>query len=408
VRTDETPLVSVLIPHYNLGQYLPATLVSVLEQTYPNIEIIIVDDCSTDANSKGLIEELRSNPQSAMQVIVAPGNLGLGAARNLAIANAKGKYIVPVDADDLLDRRFVELAVGALQRNPEFDVVVSPAGYFHDGHPVVLPGENADFADYAIFVGEALVGGFEHNRFSTATAVFRGDVLRTYRYNESLRSYEDWNLYLRLARDGLRFLVTTDVYFHYRNRPNSMIKQVLDWSRHALFVHDNLRTALNVARLTPLAYLALCPVEPPVPQVREIIVRADQPAVYLEAVNALAAAIAKQLVHGKGVSNPGFFRRAASWLRRPGEPADEVRCVLDSSVFFDREWYLDVYPDVRDAQVDPVEHYICHGAKEGRNPSPFFSTSGYLAANPDVEASKMNPLFHYLRFGFKERRRMQP
>ena len=259
IESEEVPLVSVVIPHFNLGQYLPQTLVSVLEQTYPNIEIIVVDDCSTEPGSQTLISELQSSKQAMMRMIVAPGNIGLAAARNLGIANSNGKYLVTLDADDVIDCRFIKIAVDALQRNPDFNVVVSPAGVFLDGSSPVLPGEHSVFYDYGVFVGESMVAGLLENRFSTATAVFRTNVIKVYGYVEALQSHEDMNLYFRLAQDGHRFLVTTEVYFYYRNRPSSMIKNAMQWDRRSLFMHDHLRTAFNANRMAPLAYLALCP-----------------------------------------------------------------------------------------------------------------------------------------------------
>jgi len=258
-KSDDRPLVSVIIPHFNLAAHLPSTLISVLEQTYENVEIVLVDDYSTDAVSRALIEDLHARARTRLKVVTPSGNLGLAAARNLAINHAVGEYIVPLDADDLLDRRFIEVSVRALQGNPDFDVFVTQAAFFRDGQSIVLPGERADFEDYAVFVGEALVSGLRQNRFSTATACFRSKVLREYGYFESLRSYEDWNLYLRLAQDGRRFLVANDVYFYYRNLPGSMIKEAMDQDRRALLVHDNLRTAINLKRLTPLAYVSFYP-----------------------------------------------------------------------------------------------------------------------------------------------------
>jgi hypothetical protein len=74
----------------------------------------------------------------------------------------------------------------------------------------------------------------------------------------------------------------------------------------------------------------------------------------------------------------------------------------------DREWYLDRYPDVRAAKVDPLSHYLKWGAREGRDPSPLFSTGFYLAQNPDVRVSGLNPLAHYLRWGWREGRDPNP
>ena len=79
--------------------------------------------------------------------------------------------------------------------------------------------------------------------------------------------------------------------------------------------------------------------------------------------------------------------------------------VIRQSGLFDVCWYLDQYPDVADAGVDPVLHYVRCGAKEGRDPAPWFSTSAYLQANPDVAASGVNPFYHYIRYGFVEGRK---
>src|SRR6184192_4056620 len=75
---------------------------------------------------------------------------------------------------------------------------------------------------------------------------------------------------------------------------------------------------------------------------------------------------------------------------------------------FDAQWYLTQYPDVRESSFDPYDHFMRHGASEGRNPNAFFDTSWYLANNPDVRASVMNPLDHYLRHGAAEGRKPGP
>src|SRR5262249_22060736 len=83
------------------------------------------------------------------------------------------------------------------------------------------------------------------------------------------------------------------------------------------------------------------------------------------------------------------------------------RCLelLASSTLFDRNWYLDHYPDVRATGIDPALHYLSYGAGEGRDPSPHFDTRWYLDSNPDVCNAGVNPLVHYLRFGTVEGRR---
>lgn len=78
--------------------------------------------------------------------------------------------------------------------------------------------------------------------------------------------------------------------------------------------------------------------------------------------------------------------------------------IISSSDLFDGDWYLKEYPDVRDAGLNPAEHYLLHGAEENRKPSLHFDGSLYLDLYPDVKASGMNPLLHYLAFGIQEGR----
>ncbi len=76
-----------------------------------------------------------------------------------------------------------------------------------------------------------------------------------------------------------------------------------------------------------------------------------------------------------------------------------------SSSLFNKEWYLFYNEDVEKANVDPVDHYLNHGWKEKRNPSPLFDGSSYLFLNPDVEKAGINPLLHYENIGRKEKRK---
>jgi hypothetical protein len=91
---------------------------------------------------------------------------------------------------------------------------------------------------------------------------------------------------------------------------------------------------------------------------------------------------------------------------RKGGTKDSRRHIelLAASELFDRNWYLATYPDVAKAGSDPAQHYLRHGAGEGRDPGPRFSTSRYLKRYPDVVRAGMNPLLHYLKFGREENR----
>lgn len=100
------PEISIIIPCYNVEKYLPRCLDSVLNQTFDNIEIICVDDASTDATLSVLSKY--SNFDSRIQIVPLRTNGGQGNARNIGLTLAKGKYICFVDSDDSIDTSFVE------------------------------------------------------------------------------------------------------------------------------------------------------------------------------------------------------------------------------------------------------------------------------------------------------------
>lgn len=110
--------------------------------------------------------------------------------------------------------------------------------------------------------------------------------------------------------------------------------------------------------------------------------------------------LAVQAVKSKDVTSriTEFFKFVCSF--RIANQASLIRY----SGLFDTGWYLDQYPDVAEADIDPVLHYVRRGAKEGRDPAPWFSTSAYLQAYPDVAASGVNPFYHYIRYGCAEGR----
>lgn len=78
--------------------------------------------------------------------------------------------------------------------------------------------------------------------------------------------------------------------------------------------------------------------------------------------------------------------------------------LIAKSKYFNKRWYLKQYPDVKKAGIDPIEHYLKYGWKEGRNPSQEFDTKGYLARYNDVKNAKLNPLLHYEKYGKREGR----
>ena len=118
-RTYEKGLVSVITPVYNAEKVIGSMLESVFLQTYPTIEIVLVDDCSSDGSWQVITEYAASHPE--IVCFRQPENMGAGAARNKALELARGQYVAFLDADDLWYPRKIEKQVALLnEKNGAF------------------------------------------------------------------------------------------------------------------------------------------------------------------------------------------------------------------------------------------------------------------------------------------------
>lgn len=129
MNSQHTPLVSVIVPVYNVEQYLDECLNSIRQQTYKNIEIIVVEDCSTD-NSLNTLTKHLEDPR--VKLIQHEKNSGLSAARNTGIDAAKGDYIMFVDSDDLVHLSLIKLCVKYAIVN-DADLITYDFKAFEDG-----------------------------------------------------------------------------------------------------------------------------------------------------------------------------------------------------------------------------------------------------------------------------------
>src|SRR5665647_114105 len=112
-------LVTVIIPCYNQGKFLSDTINSILIQTYPYFEIIIVNDGSTDVETLEVLDQCKWDKTSIFHI----ENSGVSIARNTAISHAKGKYILPLDGDDIIAPTYLEKAVKVLESKPDVKVI---------------------------------------------------------------------------------------------------------------------------------------------------------------------------------------------------------------------------------------------------------------------------------------------
>ena len=115
----KTHLVSVVMPVYNLENYIASSIRSILRQTYSNIELIIVDDCSTD-NSYEIAQTFKDE---RIRLFRNSENRGVVYSRNFAISKAKGEYIALNDGDDISHPRRIEYQVSYMEQHPDIGVL---------------------------------------------------------------------------------------------------------------------------------------------------------------------------------------------------------------------------------------------------------------------------------------------
>jgi glycosyltransferase involved in cell wall biosynthesis len=205
MRRDDSQKVSVIIPLYNQGEYVAEAIASVRESTYRNVEIIVVNDGSTDPATNAVFEQLDG------VIKVAKPNGGLGSARNAGLAAAAGDYVVPLDADDKLHPDFLRKAVTALDTEPALAYVGCFSQYFGTSDLSYLPIGYVDLVTLLL------------NTEGSCTKLFRREALRSVGgYDGDMVAYEDWDLIVRLNAAGHIGDVMPELLFLYRQREKSM------------------------------------------------------------------------------------------------------------------------------------------------------------------------------------------
>lgn len=203
------PLISVVIPCYNDGAYLPETIDHLKRQTLQDFEIIIVNDGSSDERTLKILSELEKDNIKVLH----KENGRMSSARNYGVKHAKGHYIAALDADDYFDATFFQKAVDILKREENTAVVTSYIQLFGEFKKVSKPR-----------------GGNEYNfLFSNqcpACAMVRARCWNEVGgYDEAMKNgYEDWEFYIRITQKGWTVHVIPEKLLFYRQTKKSTHK----------------------------------------------------------------------------------------------------------------------------------------------------------------------------------------
>lgn len=208
---------SVIIPLYNKESYIERTIRTVQEQTVSNIEIIVVDDGSTDSS----VEVVRGIHDNRV-VLVQQKNAGVSAARNAGIRNAHGKYVAFLDADDMWEKDFIEISLDLYQKFPSAKMVC-PSYTIVYGDRVVLPEFSSVEIDRECLVHDFFEMASGNNWVCNSSCVMVDSEifpLFDYWFPETETFYEDFDFWFRI---GSRFPVahSPKVCSHYNRLTES-------------------------------------------------------------------------------------------------------------------------------------------------------------------------------------------
>jgi glycosyltransferase involved in cell wall biosynthesis len=220
---SSNPLVSVIIPAFNASEHIRQTLESVLAQTYQAIEVIVVDDGSSDATTDIVKEFVKRDTRFQL---FRQTNAGVGAARNTAIRKARGKYIAPLDADDVWFPEKLEKQVACMEQYGMETGLVYCWFSLVDAHGDFLGNAHQEGAEgrlrLALLLRNVVGGGSVP--LLRATALEKIGLYLTRTEQGGAQGCEDWDLYLRIA-EAFSVRVVPEYLVAYRQTSSSMSGQ---------------------------------------------------------------------------------------------------------------------------------------------------------------------------------------
>lgn len=225
--------VTVIVPAYNYGHYLPRAIESILEQTVTDFEILIVDDGSTD-DTATIADAYAKN--DARVRCIHQENAGLSAARNNGLQAARTPWVTFLDADDELSPHFLERCLATLEGLPSNFAMVACNSRRIDSENRLLPEKFRDFRGNREISRQDLI---LKNRFPANVLVRRDVFDRAGEFDPSLTSSEDRDMWIRIARTQ-RIFYLAEPLVSIRSHPSNM-------SRNSDRMRRNMRKVLHKA-----------------------------------------------------------------------------------------------------------------------------------------------------------------
>lgn len=236
------PAVSIVIPTYNTAAFIGETLASVFAQTRMDYEVIVVNDGSPDTVQ---LEQVLS-PYLGRINYIKQENRGLGGARNTAIRTARAAWIALLDSDDLWEPNYLAVQLNILESDASVDGVYANAVFFGDvaeagrKYMDLCPSEGDVTFESLITQRCTAPGGF--------AVIRREAIMRAGMFDETLGGSEDFDLWLRLVKQGSKITYHRQALVRYRRRGGSLMSNMVSMAKEQLRVLDK---ALQMPSLSP-------------------------------------------------------------------------------------------------------------------------------------------------------------
>lgn len=242
---NNLPLVSILITLFNGKEFIRETLVSCLNQTYQNIEILIIDDASDDG---GLMQIKDLVDKNKIKVIKNSKNFGFICSVNIGIENANGDYILPLGQDDLLDSSHIDNIMPLF--NPSVALVYTRSyriDRFGKNYGIMKDYSHNQISNFRFSL---------HNCFHSCGLVMNKEKLikaGSYLYNPRWRHYGEWHLWIRMLNQGTILYCDKSISY-YRQHDHNLSKQFSDKSNYKIYHQYSLECMMLAKTISKFSF----------------------------------------------------------------------------------------------------------------------------------------------------------
>lgn len=221
------PKVSVIVSVYNTEKYVQKCIDSILNQTYPNIELILIDDCSVD-NSRKILRKYKN--KSNVILIENKKNSGLSYSRNIGLKNSTGEFIGYIDSDDYIDPNYYEKLVESIIEK-QADIAVCDMKLYYEKTNMYQISHGCEGTDKIDFINNGLAA-------SACNKLFKRNIIEKYPFAEG-KVNEDIAVVIPALVDAKKIAYVPDVYYYYVQRDNSIQNSSFSEKRFDIFIGVN-------------------------------------------------------------------------------------------------------------------------------------------------------------------------